>query len=187
LEASVAREESYPSSLGHLYADLGRLDIAEDLFMESVRLGEAAALVELGSVYQEAGDLAAAERVLRQALDQNVEEAPEYLAAVLAAQDKRHEAVSVLESAVTAGSPAAHCALADMLSNSYDAEDLSDRIESLYLRAIQLGDPDARHNYAIWLLDVGRHAEGENELNKAASAGDALSVEVMRLRDIDKR
>lgn len=187
LEASVAREESFPSSLGHLYADMGDLDAAEECFLKSVELGDVDALVELGSVFQEAGNLSSAEAILRQAVERDADEAPEYLAAVVRAQGRREEAVAVLETAVEAGSAGAHCALADLLADSYDALGQARRIDQLYQDAIDLGDADARHNFAIWLLDSGRREEGELLLRSSADAGDSMSKEVLRVRSIDAR
>jgi tetratricopeptide (TPR) repeat protein len=105
--------------------------------------------------HQQAGDLAAAERLYREALAEGEPDAGYYLGELLIELDRSAEAVPVLRAAYDAGDTDALIPLGNALWDQGDVEGA----EARYREAADRGELAAGHNLGLLLYDLHRYDE----------------------------
>jgi tetratricopeptide (TPR) repeat protein len=172
-------------ALAGIYARSQRPDEAKRLLQEtaSAHPETALPLVDLGVVYQNSGDLAAAESAYRQALarDPNNVVTLNNLAYLVGSDaGKLDEAIELAERAYKAAprSPA----IADTLGWLLYQKGAFDRSETLLTQAVKDApdQPDLRYHLGMLYLKQGKPVEARRELERAMQKADFPNAEAAR-------
>lgn len=161
-------------SLAEVLANFGLHDEAECHFEIAARHGVSLALVDLGAMLWERGEMGRAEDAYRRALAAGEDsDVFVFLGSLLKDTDRVDEAEQVYRDGVKHAAPHVLVNLGNLLA---DLRGRPDEALECYGRAIEAGDEDAYNNRGVLLWELGNLEDAERALRQGAEIEDVLAM-----------